>query len=486
MTRRHRGLSLSVALSLLLLATLLGAAGRAGATPPAAASGGSQDSQLCLKSVVRGDAAVRALGARLSGVARVYDLPPDRLRSLLLEDGSLAVDRSGRLFYACGAEPAPPVSQGPVLPPARAFAPAGDTFRLHSLPGADRVIYLDFNGGTLRGCVWNELTGVDVIACPAWNTEGSAGTFSAAERAVVQNIWRRVAEDYAPFAVDVTTEAPSADRVTRSSEADDLYGTRVLVSPISAYFGRLGGVAYVGVYDAVDEGDFYKPALVFPERLANNEKTIAEAISHEAGHNLGLSHDGVTNGPVYYTGRGQVAGGWAPIMGAGYAKTLSQWSRGEYAHANNREDDLEVMQGHGLALRTDDHGDTALAATLLPAGAALSARGVVETAADVDVLAFTAGAGPARFSVKPASRGPNLDIRADVLAADGRVLATSNRSDALAASLSMKLPTRGTYYLCVQGVGKGNPLLGGYSDYGSLGTYVVAGSVVPPPAEPGP
>ena len=46
-----------------------------------------------------------------------------------------------------------------------------------------------------------------------------------------------------------------------------------------------------------------------------------EAASHEAGHNLGLSHDG-TRKTGYYAGHGD----WAPIMGVGYYREVSQWS----------------------------------------------------------------------------------------------------------------------------------------------------------------
>ena len=68
---------------------------------------------------------------------------------------------------------------------------------------------------------------------------------------------------------------------------------------------------------------------------AGNEKYVAEAASHEAGHNMGLSHDG-TSTAAYYGGQGSGATGWAPIMGVGYYKNLSQWSKGEYALANNK------------------------------------------------------------------------------------------------------------------------------------------------------
>ncbi len=37
-------------------------------------------------------------------------------------------------------------------------------------------------------------------------------------------------------------------------------------------------------------------------------------------------------------------------------RAVSQLSKGEYAGANNTEDDLAVIQAHGLPLRADDHG----------------------------------------------------------------------------------------------------------------------------------
>jgi hypothetical protein len=48
-----------------------------------------------------------------------------------------------------------------------------------------------------------------------------------------------------------------------------------LISPISSYFGNYGGIAYVGAFDST--GDYNKPALIFPEKLSNSEKYIAEA-----------------------------------------------------------------------------------------------------------------------------------------------------------------------------------------------------------------
>ena len=73
---------------------------------------------------------------------------------------------------------------------------------------------------------------------------------------------------------------------------------------------------------------------VFENNLGNSSKNISEAASHEAGHSFGLSHDG-NNSTSYYAGHGTGTTGWAPIMGVGYNRNVTQWSKGDYANANN-------------------------------------------------------------------------------------------------------------------------------------------------------
>jgi phage baseplate assembly protein gpV len=461
--------------ALLLLALLLAAGADAADAAPAPAL-----PDLDLPVVTRGERAIDALGAHLPAVARAYGLTAAELRRRLRSDASLAVDRRGRLVFTCWGLAA----DGPVAPGTEGAAvgfttpaPLADTFTLHSRPGAKRVIYLDVDGDVLVGNSWNTYTKVSTIVCPPWNTDGDPSVFGEAERVAIQRIWLRVAEDYAPFDVDVTTQEPPAGAITRSSLADDIYGTRVLISPISQYFGTYGGIAAVGIYNYVDSTDHYKPALVFPEQLAHDEKRIAEAAAHEAGHNLGLIHDGVLGGSAYYAGHGEGETGWAPIMGVGYGRNLTQWSKGEYHNADNPENDLAVMQSYGLSYRGDDHGDTFIAATALPAGASLSGGGVIGRAGDVDVFSFSAGAGPASITVAPADTGPDLDVQAELIGEGGSVLTTSNPVDLLRANLMATLPAAGTYHLRVRGVGKGDPKLTGYTAYGSLGHYRISGTV---------
>ena len=429
-----------------------------------------------LPDVARGQAAVQHLGPQLPAVARAYGLRPEELQSLLLEDGTMAIDRAGRLHFTDPA-PAAGTLAADVTAPEAALAPLADTFKLHSRPGAKRIVFLDFDGHLISGTGWNTSYngGRDIVA-PPWDIDGSPTTFGDVERTRIQQIWQRVAEDYAPFDVDVTTELVNESQITRSSSTDESYGTRVLISPISSYFGNYGGIAYVGVFD--DVGDTYKPALVFPENLSNGEKYIAEAASHEAGHNLGLSHDG-TASTGYYEGQGTGVTGWAPIMGVGYYKNVTQWSKGEYSGANNQQDDLAVMQTYGLPVRADDHGGAASAASYLPAGTQLSASGVIERSTDVDVFAFTTGAGAISVQVFGGDLGPNIDILAELRDANGTLLASINPADLLGASLDYSV-TAGTYFLHLRGAGLGDPLTTGYTSYGSLGQYWIVGTVIDP------
>ena len=446
----------------------------------------SEFPSMRLKGHEKGEAAIRALGNKLPEVAKWYKKTPQEFTDILRRDRHARIDRDGRLYYV-EEFPLPPqpasgttsttstVASGPL--------PADQTFLLHSRPGAQRTIYLDFTGHVATGTAWNSAYGLSAIDSPAFDLDGNPGSFSATELDVIQYIWQRVAEDYAAFDVDVTTEEPPVDALTRTSSSDQTFGTRAVVTTDwtanTASPCGCGGFAYVGAFD--DTTEFYKPAYIFYNRLASNEKYIAEAISHEVGHNLGLSHDGTTTGTAYYAGHGSGATGWAPIMGVGYYKELVQWSKGEYPDANNTEDDIVRIQQFGLPLRADDHGDTFATATPLTAVTnagvtALSSAGVISARGDIDMFSFSSGPGTITLNINPATRSPNLDISAELYDANGALLATSNPLDALNASIVLNSPNGGAYFLKIDGVGKGD-LATGYSDYGSLGQYGINGSV---------
>ena len=292
---------------------------------------------------------------------------------------------------------------------------------------------------------------------------------------MVQEVWAIVAEDYAPFDVDVTTADPGYDGLVRTGSLDTTYGTRVLVSPSDDAFSKIcnsgcGGVAYLDVYDEV--GTYYQPAWVFPQALGDDAKNVAEAASHEAGHNLGLSHDGTAT-LGYYRGHGN----WAPIMGVGYYSPLSQWSHGSYPGANNSaQDDIAVLTGY-LGQRTDEAPGSSATPAPLPTGAAF-----ITDASDVDTFLLGSCTSGSVVAVAPALLAPNLDVRAVLRDAGGTVVATaepmSGFGDGITATgvdASLTVPTSGTgWTVSVEGVGEGGWSSSGYDDYGSLGAYTVS------------
>jgi hypothetical protein len=439
-----------------------------------------------LDRATQGKAALAKVQPRLAELAKRNGLPEQQLHRTLATDKTAWLDEDSRLFFqepmATPAEkaneaPAPWWAKAAVAVRAKTAVAVsqGPAFQLHSKPGSNRIIYLDFDGHTITGTAWNRGRPSTVNVTP-YDTDGNPAIFSTAEQNVVRAVWQRVAEDYASFDVDVTTQAPAESAITRTGASDLQFGTRVLIDPTSWYQSSCGcgGVAYVGVFDNTSYHAYYQPALVFTRGVGTGAKNIAEAASHEAGHNLGLSHDG-TSTQGYYTGHGA----WAPIMGVGYSKAISQWSKGEYTGANNKQDDYTVVGQNGVALRADDHGNGTSTATALALGG--TTNGVYATEPDVDVFRIDVAAGTFTFAANAAPLGGNLDIKLDLLNSSGAVVATANpasgQTDAgtptgLSASIRRQV-TAGRYYLRVDNVGYGNPLNTGYSTYGSRGAYSV-------------
>ncbi len=419
----------------------------------------------------KGAAIISALGTRLPEVARFYGMTEPELGALCLRDRDLRVDRSGRLLYACQGVTA----QAPTAQNAGTNAllnyPLTETFRLHSKPGMSRVIYLDFNGHTTSSTPWNtNFTGGAPFTTPVYNTDGNAASFSDGEQANIQEIWKRVSEDYAAWDVDVTTEEPPLESLKKSTSTDTAYGIRMVIGGSSYQWlgAGAGGVAYLNSFGWSSD----TPAFVFPDQLGNGyPKYVAEAISHEAGHTLALNHDGKTDGTEYYSG----TSAWAPIMGVGYYSSLTQFSRGEYAGANNTENDTADIDGF-IPRSPDLAGDDILSAVPL-AGASVSATGIIQSQADADLYRVDTGAGLLSFNVVPANPDANLDIMLELYNGVGNLIASANPAS-LEASLSLNVPD-GTYYVSVDGAGAA-----AYSDYGCLGQFSLTGSVPSPSGKP--
>lgn len=335
-----------------------------------------------------------------------------------------------------------------------ALANSSSVLSLQSLPSATGVIYLDADGEYVSGTRWNGGSPID-----AANPNLTDAT--------LRETWEVVAEDFRPLNINVTTDRSVFDRAPKNRRM------MVIITPTTTAAPGAGGVAYVNSFAWNDD----TPCWAF---ITRNGKSIGEVSSHEAGHTLGLRHDGRTSPQEdYFRGHGN----WAPIMGVGYYESITQWSRGEYAYANNTQDDLGVMAGtyFGVGLRADDNGGTNSAATQLQIASngsvsASANTGYIERSTDVDAFRFTTSGGTVNIRISPVARHANLDILVNIYNGSGQLVTTIDPSGVSAAVWNTTVAS-GTYYIHVSGTGEGNPQTNGYSDYGSLGEYSISGTI---------
>lgn len=300
----------------------------------------------------------------------------------------------------------------------------------HSCPTAKQVIYLDFTGyvddfkaNVMSARLGLEDSSLTFVQTAPFAYKGRFGdltqTYPTAD--AIYDIWRMVAEDFAAFEVDVTTEAPTYEALVKTSETDMAYGKRVVIGYATGTSTPwyVGGGAFSG--GGTFGFQYDRPVYVFSQQSRQN---IAAQVTHEVGHTLGLAHDGGTfyfddmvegttdfytsdyyrgveitrSGAVNTTLYAQTDLEWFPVMGGAPTPSgtseyfyddgdfINQWNSGTYSSAKNTEDDFAILLGlqegsgtsftetpcyaaatRSLSLREDEAGDTLATAKALGA-----------------------------------------------------------------------------------------------------------------------
>jgi hypothetical protein len=274
--------------------------------------------------------------AELAEVAEEVGWSADQLSSELALDDSLHVTPDGELLYVesgaefanAAPESAESAGASAAVSAAAAMFSDSDTFTLHSLPGSNRVVYLDFAGIETVDPQFKRpvtITPFDLDGshtCPIGTVDTAC--FSEAELATIREIWARVAEAYSAFEVDVTTEDPGVaalsktdcygqedpdgnvfwtcpDGITREV-GDQHYGARISFTFYSDYCG-FRGAAGCGYLGSLDESDSLRAYFGLPPKdpkgivathgFGPNVTTagLASVAIHEIGHVVGLAHE---------------------------------------------------------------------------------------------------------------------------------------------------------------------------------------------------
>jgi Secretion system C-terminal sorting domain len=336
--------------------------------------------------------------------------------------------------------------------------------KLSSLPALSSTptIFLDFDGHTVQHAAWQ--SGNQFVCEPA-----------ALTATQITDIFNRVSEDYRPFEVNVTTDS------TKFLAAPVTQRIRVIVTPTSAWYPGVGGVAYTGSFTWGTDA----PCFVFSDKLNNNHKNIGECCSHESGHSVGLSHQARFNASCVLTEQYNSGIGingeqtsWAPIMGNSYSKNMTGWNVGPtpFDCTTNQDNISIIVSTNGFGYRADDYTETLDNNTTALNVNNINASGIITTSTDKDAFKIMLTQNSSiHFEVNPYSlgannAGANLDVMLSLYNNSNTLIRSYDPLTVMNVIVDTTLAP-GTYYFVVDGTGNNN-----VSQYGSLGSYTITGS----------
>jgi hypothetical protein len=379
---------------------------------------------------------------------------------------------------------------------------------LNSRSEATAVLYLDFDGEPTR-------------IYPDWPLTNPATPIAAPHSGLTADqmtkVWRRVAEDYAQFNINVSTELAKYNAVSAGQRMRIIVANTLPVSLTKAGVAAIQSFRTNAVSGYSSASNVPAWMVVTPNYCSSTStmtdaqlSSLASNITHEFGHTLALWHDGndgvqptdAGNGGNYYGGHGSAPFDWSPIMGSPYrdptngatARSIIQWAKNDYPGANNSQDDLAILAGslNGFGYATDESASFIDAGVLSTTAAnQVGAGGIIANKNDQDWWQFQVkNAGSTTVEVASADEStslPNMDCGFRIEDATGAVVAGPFATvDNMEAKATVAL-TPGTYYVVAYGTG--NRLFSdstGYNNYGSTGRYLVTADLPPDTEDPVP
>jgi hypothetical protein len=345
-----------------------------------------------------------------------------------------------------------------------------------SNPGAAATLYLDFNGHF--EAKWGNYSN---IVTPVYSMDADTTTFASYELATIREVWQRVAEDFAPFNINVTTVNPGnfangkALRVAIGGTSFDWYREAIVfgVAQYNSFTNSVPNTAYAFA------------------QYNGNARLIADTVSQEAGHSFGLHHQSVVNANgILVEEYSPGTSAKSPLMGYNLESERSTWWNGISSFHNGAnyvlQDDMAMIAAakNGFSYRPDDHGNTLQNATQMGPtahGAIAGQFGIIGANSDTDWFQFNVtNNGRMSLQVEVPMEIANLDAKLSLFRVEhqlvnGKVVynyiqvATSDPTTSLNASLAANV-TPGNYVAVVAGHG----------EYGDVGQYTLKGSLSPP------
>ena len=303
-------------------------------------------------------------------------------------------------------------------------------------PAAAILFLLDFNGAVVQKGDPNPSGYHSHIILP--NTASCPP--AALSPSAIEQIVERVKDDFSPFNIDVTTD----ESVYAAYTANDKHVCIITTLPGVAGFSSVtGGIAPL---TSPRSRNPFNPSFVFSQSWFNVVQDVANIVSHELAHTMGLSHQSEYNNQCvllneYHPGFGTGPLSFAPLMGNPYNKRITNW----YAQSCNSpfnglsQNDFELLSDV-VSLRSDDYPD-AVGEKIKPAPAT-TFTGILETPGDADFI-YIKFKSPGTVTI----RSENIDLKASLYNPGGQLLASYNDPE----NTGITIPdARGTRYLKIE------------------------------------